>query len=97
MDGFLLGLSGRNEDYWGGGQWEEQVLLPQFRHAELVSASISPDRVAAHEERWILKQVQDDGGRRIDLPEETLSCLSLHCFDPPQGGDGDATREQARE
>jgi hypothetical protein len=32
-----------------------------FRHPELVSASIVPPDAAGRWEKWILKQVQDDG------------------------------------
>jgi hypothetical protein len=31
-----------------------------YRHAELVSASILPPEQPVREEKWILKQVQDD-------------------------------------
>src|SRR3546814_2648386 len=34
------------------------------RHAELVSASNSPQSTTSHEARWTLKQVQGDGGNR---------------------------------
>ncbi|PLK24659.1 error-prone DNA polymerase [Porphyrobacter sp. TH134] len=38
------------------------------RHAELVSASISPSEAAAKEERWTLKQVQGDGKMERTAP-----------------------------
>ena len=41
------------------GDWAETLTS---RHAELVSASISPQTPASQVEQWILKQVQDDVG-----------------------------------
>ncbi|WP_336978153.1 hypothetical protein [Altererythrobacter fulvus] len=38
---------------------EENELL-KTRHAELVSASIFPNRLLDDPEKWILKRVQDD-------------------------------------
>src|SRR3546814_11505831 len=42
------------------------------RHAELVSASNSPQSTTSHEARWTLKQVQGDGGNRSSpsLPDQ---------------------------
>ncbi len=52
----MLRLLGHNMPPVGG----EGVTAPYTRHAELVSASISPLRALACGARWTLKQVQGD-------------------------------------
>ena len=49
----------RGDDEWFGGR----LPIPRTRHAELVSATISPHTASGGGARWALKQVQGDVGK----------------------------------
>ena len=59
------------------------MTISQFRHAELVSASILHHRAWAGLARWTLKQVQGDGANSIFTGDKLLTA-------PNAGDDSDA-------
>jgi hypothetical protein len=62
-----------------------KITVPQIRHPELVSGSISPLVPSVFAARWMLKQVQHDVGGNASLRPLRLCVNSLICHSRESG------------